>query len=57
VTGEPQLFRLPPPGRPAMLLIDSGEPDAPERYLNSDDLMIGPHSIVLTLSSHKDQLS
>ena len=52
-TGEPQLFRLPPPGRPARLLLDSAEPDAPERYLSSDDLMIGPRSVVLTLSSLK----
>jgi isoamylase len=54
-TGEPQLFRLPPPGRPARLLVDSSEPDAPERYLSSDDLMIGPRSVVLTLSSLKDR--
>ncbi len=54
-TGEPQLFRLPPPGRPARLLIDSAEPDAPERYLSSDDLMIGPRSVVLTVSSLKDR--
>ncbi len=48
-TGEPQLFRLPPPGRPARLLVDSSEPDAPERYLSSDDLMIGPRSVVRDL--------
>jgi glycogen operon protein len=52
-TGEPQLFRLPPPGRPARLLVDSGEPDSPERYLSNDDLMVGPRSVVLTLSSLK----
>ena len=44
-TGEPACFRLPPPGRPARLLLDSAEPDAPERYLSSDDLMIGPRSV------------
>jgi len=33
----------------------SAEPDAPERYLSSDDLMIGPRSVALTLSSLKDR--
>jgi isoamylase len=53
-TPEPHLFRLPPPGRPARLLIDSGEPDAPEKYLDSDDLMVGPRSVVLVSSIQKD---
>ena len=35
--------------------MDSSEPDAPERYLSSDDLMVGPRSVVLTLGSLKDR--
>ena len=31
--------------------------DAPERYLSSDDLMVGPRSVVLTLGSLKDRQS
>jgi glycogen operon protein len=44
-------FRLPAPGLPVRLLIDSGDPDAPERDLGDEDVPVGPRSVVLTLST------
>ncbi len=51
-----QLFRLPPP-QPCRraLLLDSAEPDAPSADSSGDDLMVGPRSVVLTVSSLKDR--
>ncbi len=53
---EEQLFRLPPPGLPARLLVDSAAPDAPERKLESEEVAVGARSVVLTLSTRQDQV-
>jgi glycogen operon protein len=47
-------FRLPPPGLPARLLLDSAAPDVPERDLDGEEIAVGAHSVVLTLSLYKD---
>ena len=49
-TGEDHNFRLPPPGLPARLLLDSAQPDAPERDLDGEEIVVAAHSVVLTLS-------
>ncbi|WP_421996846.1 glycogen debranching protein GlgX [Reyranella sp.] len=46
---EEQLFRLPPPGLPARLLLDSASPEAPEHALDSDEIVVGARSVVLVL--------
>ena len=51
---EEQLFRLPPPGLPARLLLDSAQPDAPERDLDGEEIVVGARSVVLTQSLHKE---
>jgi len=53
-TGEEQRFRLPPPGRPARLLLDSAQPAAAERELYSDELSVGAHSVVLILNERSE---
>jgi isoamylase len=53
-SGEKHSFRLPPPGLPARLLVDSGDPDAPERDLDGQEIAVGPRSVVLTLSARRD---
>ena len=53
---EEQLFRLPPPGLPARLLVDSAASDAPERKLESEEVTVGARSVVLTLSTRRDQV-
>ena len=47
-TAEDHSFRLPPPGLPARLLLDSAQPDAPERDLDGEEIMVGARSVVLT---------
>jgi glycogen operon protein len=54
-TAEPQRFHLPPPGLPARLLLDSDAPDAPERDLDGEEIVVGAHSVVLTESLYKDE--
>ncbi len=51
---EEQRFRLPPPGRPARLLVDSAAPDAPEREFEGEEIVVGARSVVLILSTRKD---
>jgi isoamylase len=51
---EEQRFRLPPPGLPARLLVDSAAPDAPEREFAGEEIVVGAHSVVLILSTRKD---
>jgi isoamylase len=51
---EEQRFRLPPPGLPARLLVDSAAPDAPEREFEGEEIVVGAHSVVLILSTRKD---
>jgi len=50
---EEQRFRLPPPGLPARLLLDSAAPEAPERDLDSDEVTVGARSVVLMLHETK----
>ncbi|HEV7545383.1 MAG TPA: glycogen debranching protein GlgX [Reyranella sp.] len=53
-TAEEHNFRLPPPGLPARLLLDSAQPDAPERDLDGKEIVVGARSVVLTQSLHKE---
>jgi glycogen operon protein len=53
-TAEEHNFRLPPPGLPARLLLDSAQPDAPERDLDGEEIVVGARSVVLTQSLHKE---
>jgi glycogen operon protein len=46
---------LPPPGLPARLLLDSAQPDAPERDLDGEEIVVGARSVVLTQSLHKEE--
>ena len=54
-TAEDHSFRLPPPGLPARLLLDSAQPDAPERDLDGEEIMVGARSVVLTQNLHKEE--
>ncbi len=54
-TAEDHNFRLPLPGLPARLLIDSAQPDAPERDLDGEEIVVGARSVVLTQSLHKEK--
>jgi isoamylase len=54
-TAEDHNFRLPPPGLPARLLLDSAQPDAPERDLDGEEIVVGARSVVLTQSLHKEE--
>jgi isoamylase len=54
-TGEEQRFRLPPPGRPARLLLDSAQADAAERDLDSDEVTVAGHSVVIILSKERER--
>jgi isoamylase len=56
-TAEDHNFRLPPPGLPARLLLDSAQPDAPERDLDGEEIVVGARSVVLTQSLHKEKES
>jgi isoamylase len=49
-SAESHVFRLPPPGLPATVLLDSAFPDAPERALETEEIAVGGRSVVLTLS-------
>jgi isoamylase len=51
---EEQRFRLPPPGLPARLLVDSAAPDTPEREFEGEEIAVGARSVVLILSTRKD---
>ncbi len=48
-------FRLPPPGLPARLLLDSAEPAAPARDLDSDRIVVRAQSVVLALSRRGEE--
>ena len=54
-SGDKHSFRRPAPGLPARLLIDSGDPEAPERDLGGEDVPVGPRSVVLTLSTLRNE--
>src|SRR5262245_11049377 len=54
-TGDKASFRLPPPGLPARLLIDSGDPEATERDLKEEEVAVGPRSLVLIASTHRSE--
>ena len=49
-TEQDRAFRLPSPGLPTFLLIDSAQPDAPERLVDRDVVQVGAKSAVLGLS-------
>ncbi|MFO1080319.1 MAG: glycogen debranching protein GlgX [Reyranellaceae bacterium] len=49
-SADEHVFRLPPPGPPARLLLDSADPDGPERPLDGDRLVVAARSLVLTAS-------
>jgi glycogen operon protein len=49
-TGEAMTFRLPPPGLPARILIDTNDPAAAERDLDAETVEVAGHSAVLALS-------
>jgi glycogen operon protein len=53
-SGEDHSFRLPPPGLPSRLLIDSADPDGPERDLETDQLVVRARSVLLTLATRED---
>jgi isoamylase len=53
-TSEDRLFRIPPPMLPTRLLVDSAAPEVPERDLFGDQLKVAAHSVVLTLSVHRE---
>ncbi|MFJ5486822.1 glycogen debranching protein GlgX [Hansschlegelia beijingensis] len=49
-TDKDRAFRLPSPGLPTFLLIDSARPDAPERLVDRDVVQVAAKSAVLGLS-------
>jgi len=50
-TSEDRPFRIPPPVLPTRLLVDSAAPEAPERVIIGDQLIVKGHSVVLILST------
>jgi len=44
-------FILPQPRWPTRIVLDSSVPEAPERDLQEDELMVGPRSVVLALAT------
>ncbi|MBL6653999.1 MAG: glycogen debranching enzyme GlgX, partial [Reyranella sp.] len=53
-TAEDHRFRLPPPGLPTRLLLNTANPDAEESDLEVEEIVVGARSIVLTLSSRRE---
>ncbi|MGA0530374.1 glycogen debranching protein GlgX [Hansschlegelia sp. KR7-227] len=49
-TAEDRMFKLPPPALPTRLLIDSADPDAPERPIDGDVVRIAARGAALTMS-------
>jgi isoamylase len=49
-TAEDQQFQLPAPSMPTQILIDSANPDAPERDLEGQELTVAARAVVLTHS-------
>jgi isoamylase len=56
-TGEGLSFRLPPPRVPTRLLIDTNQPDAPERELTGETIDVAARSAVLVIGIHKAETS
>jgi len=56
-TGDAVHFRLPPPGRPTRVLIDSAVPDAPERDVGSEEMEVHSRSAVMLMSVHNPEQS
>ena len=44
-------FRLPEPRWPTRIVLDSGAPDAPERFVEGEEIVVGPRSVVLALAT------
>jgi glycogen operon protein len=53
-SAEEHTFLVPPPGLPSRLLIDSADPDGPERELETEHLVVGARSVVLVLATRQD---
>jgi len=52
--GQDRTFKLPPPRLPTTLLLDSADPVAPERTIDSEILTVTARSVVMTRSVHPD---
>ena len=52
--GQDRTFKLPPPRLPTTLLLDSADPVAPERTIESEILTVKARSVVMTRSVHPD---
>lgn len=50
-TGEDQRFRLPEPRLPERLLINTASPEAPERDIKEEEILVAAHSASLTVST------
>jgi glycogen operon protein len=53
-SAEEHTFLLPPPGLPSRLLLDSTDPDGPDRDLESEHIVVGSRSVVLVLATRQD---
>jgi isoamylase len=51
--GEDRDFKLPPPQLPTRVLIDSGDPSAPEHPLAGDAVTVKARSVVVTLAIYR----
>ncbi len=49
---QPCDFRLPPPRLPCRVLLDTAEPEAPERPVAGEGVRVGAHSALLIYSEH-----
>jgi isoamylase len=47
---EERRFRLPPPHWPTRVVIDSAAPDAPERDLEGEEIVVAPRAVVVALA-------
>ncbi len=47
---EERLFRLPPPRWPTRIVLDSNAPEAPERDLEGEEIVVAPRAVVVALS-------
>jgi Type II secretory pathway, pullulanase PulA and related glycosidases len=48
---EEHKFHLPQPHWPTRIVLDSAAPEAPERDLQEEEIMVGPRSVVLALAA------
>jgi glycogen operon protein len=50
---EERRFRVPPPRWPTRVVLDSTAPDAPERDLEGEEIVVAPRAVVVALA-HRD---